>query len=216
MAWEMYLDLENGDISDAKNAAVRLLRLQQITGGFIKSDEGNIHQLSTAKLQVAKDKLEDLFYDNQRVVVFARFIPEVEALADIGTRLGARTYVLSGATRRGDRDRIRREFQTRKGPSLFVAQIQTGGLGITLHSSHEVLFYSVTYALDDYIQACDRVHRIGQKYKVTYRHLVCADTVEEDIYAALRAKQNILRLIMGHPSIIKRRLKGKPRRDIME
>lgn len=207
MALKMYLELMNGDISDAKNAAVRLLRLQQITGGFIKSDEGNIHQLSTAKLDVARDELDDLFSGSERVVVFARFIPEVLALAEIGESFGVTTYVLRGGVKPRDRDTMRHDFQKKKGPSLFVAQIQTGGLGITLHSSHEVLFYSVTYALDDYIQACDRVHRIGQKYKVTYRHLVAEGTVEEDIYLALRAKRRILNLIMKHPEILKKRLK---------
>jgi SNF2 family DNA or RNA helicase len=206
MALEMYLELERGEISDAKNAAVRLLRLQQITGGFIKSDEKNIHQLSTAKLKVAADLLEDLTDDGQRVVVFARFIPEVLALADIGKRLKVRTYTLYGATRREDRDHIRRQFQTKKAPAIFVAQISTGGLGITLHAAHEVLYYSTTYSLEDWVQSADRVHRIGQTEKVTYRTLIAEGTVEEDIYAALRAKKKILRMIMKDPKILKRRL----------
>jgi SNF2 family DNA or RNA helicase len=202
----MYLELERGDISDAKNAAVRLLRLQQITGGFIKSDQKNIHQLSTAKLNVAADLLEDLTSDGQRVVVFARFIPEVLALTDIGERLGVRTYTLYGATRREDRDNIRRDFQTKKAPAIFVAQISTGGLGITLHAAHEVLYYSTTYSLEDWIQSADRVHRIGQTEKVTYRTLIAEGTVEEDIYAALRAKKRILNMIMKDHKILKRRL----------
>lgn len=204
MAYEMFLELQSGEIADAKNAAVRILRLQQMTGGWVTSEEGNVHPISQAKLKVCNDLLEDLFYREKRVVVFARFTPEVEALCDLGARHGVPTYRLDGSTRPRDRDHIRRKFQAEDGPSLFVAQIQTGGLGITLHSSHEVLFYSVTYALDDYIQACKRVHRIGQKHPVTYRHLTAVGTVDTDVYAALRRKQDVMNLIMEDPAMLTR------------
>lgn len=204
MAYEMFLELQSGEIADAKNAAVKILRLQQMTGGWVTSEEGNVHLVSQAKLKVCNDLLEDLFYRDKRVVVFARFTPEVEALCELGARHGVQTYRLDGTTRPADRRRIRREFQAKDGPSLFVAQIQTGGLGITLHSSHEVIFYSVTYALDDYIQACKRVHRIGQKHPVTYRHLTAVGTVDLDVYAALRRKQDVLNLIMEDPAMLTR------------
>lgn len=200
MAYEFFLELERGDVSDAKNAAVKILRLQQITGGWIKSDEGNTYQLSEQKIKTTQDLLHDLWENDEPVVVFARFIPEVQAIAQLGADAGVRTYVLRGATGRAHRDSLRRDFQAKGGPSLFVAQIQTGGLGITLHRSHQVIFYSVTYALDDYIQACDRVHRIGQEYKVTYRHIVARSTVDVDIYAALRRKQDIMKIIMDDHS----------------
>jgi SNF2 family DNA or RNA helicase len=208
MAYELFLELENGEISDAKNVAVKLLRLQQITGGWIKSDEGNLHRISTAKMIACEERLEDLWNNDERVVVFARFRPEVSAIAELGLQGGVKTYVLGGNTRREDRDDFRRSFQAKRGPSLFVAQIQTGGLGITLHSSAEVLFYSVTYALDDYIQACDRVHRIGQTRNVRYQHLVGVNTVDVDIYRSLREKGDILKTIMGTPEILTRGLKN--------
>ena len=160
MAYELYLELMNGEVSDAANVAVKLLRLQQITGGWLNSDEGNLHRLSYVKMKTCRDLLEDLFDKDERVVVFARFRPEVQAICDLGTGLRVSTYRLDGSVGREDRDASRRAFQAKAGPSLFVAQIQSGGLGITLHKSSQVIFYSVTYALDDYIKACDRVHRI--------------------------------------------------------
>jgi SNF2 family DNA or RNA helicase len=149
------------------------------------------------KLTACHERLEDLRNDNERVVVFARFRPEVEAIRRVGVRAGLPTHVLRGGVGREDRDKARRQFQTQAGPSLFVAQIQSGGLGITLHASAEVIFYSVTYALDDYIQACDRVHRIGQTRNVTYQHLSAVNTIDLDIYAALRNKHDLMSMITG-------------------
>ena len=220
MEYELFLELTQGEVSDAKNVAVKILRLQQITGGWIKSDEGNLHQLSRAKLIACQERLEDLWNDDERVVVFGRFRPEIQAIADLGIRAGIPTYVLSGDIRREDRDESRRKFQAEAGPSLFVAQIQAGGLGITLHSAAEVIFYSVTYALDDYIQACDRVHRIGQTRNVRYQHLAAVGTIDLDVYANLRAKRQILDIIMEDPGSLAKtlesRLTGTNQEDIMD
>lgn len=202
MEHELFLELEGEEV-DAANVVVKILRLQQITGGFLKTDEGNIKQVSAAKLTALRDILEDRFNEEDRVVVFARFLPEVESISQMGAEFKVPTYVLRGSVRQSDRDVARRKFQTTPGPSLFVAQIQTGGLGITLHASHEAIFYSTTYALDDRIQAEDRIHRIGQVSAVTYRDLVARGTVDLDIYAALRAKKNVMDQIMGKPDQFK-------------
>lgn len=204
MAYELFLELSDGHSVDAKNVAVKLLRLQQITGGWIKSDEGELYQVSKAKINAAEERLEDLWNDDERVVVFARFKPEVQALADIGVRWGVPTHIIRGGVGPRERNEARRKFQTGDGPSLFVAQIQAGGLGITLHAAAEVLFYSVTYNLADYIQACARIHREGQVRNVRYQHLVGRSTVDLDIYAALRAKQDIMDLVMKKPQALAR------------
>jgi hypothetical protein len=97
MEYELFLELKNGEVSDAKNIAVKLLRLQQITGGWIKSDEGNLHQISDDKLHSCQERLENLWNDDERVVVFCRFLPELRAIARFGIRSRISTYTLSGA-----------------------------------------------------------------------------------------------------------------------
>lgn len=196
MAYELFLELKGGEISDAKNVAVKILRLQQITGGWIKSDEGNIHQVSNAKLAACADAMGDLWNADERVVVFARFKPELDAITAVGTKHKIPTYVVRGGVGRKERDIARRAFQAKPGPSLFLAQIQAGGLGIPLHPAAEVLFYSVTYAYDDYKQACDRVHGPGAASIIRYQHLVARRSVDLDIYARLQRKQDLMALIM--------------------
>ena len=207
MAYELYLELKDGDVSDAKNVAVKIMRLQQITGGWIKSDEGNIHQISEAKLVAAHERLEDLWNSDERVVVFARFKPEVQALYEFGLRSRVDTYVIRGGQGREERDDFRRRFQARPGPSLFVAQIQSGGLGITLHSASQGMFYSVTHALDDYVQAWRRIRRGGQVRRQRFQHLVGVATIDIDIYANLRAKKDLMDIVMKNPQVLARMLR---------
>jgi SNF2 family DNA or RNA helicase len=209
MEYELFLELKNGEVSDAKNIAVKLLRLQQITGGWIKSDEGNLHQISEDKLHSCQERLENLWNDDERVVVFCRFLPELRALSRFGIRSGVSTYSLSGATRREDRDVRRRRFETKTGPSVFVAQIQTGGLGISLAAAAEVVFYSVTYSYDDYYQASRRIRGPKQTRTMRYQHLVVPNSVDTDIYSNLRMKQGLLNSIMADPQAYARKLEER-------
>lgn len=206
VAEEFYAQLKSGEIVDVKNAMVKLGKLQQIAGGWVFTDQGPV-RVSKAKMNALKEILEDLYEAGDKVVAFARFIPEVEGIADVGRKLGFRTYVLSGSTPREQRPADVRAFQRGTEPSLFVAQTQTGGLSITLHGAHEAIFYSPPLPLDDYIQCCDRVHRIGQTEKVRYRHLVARETVDLEIYDRLRLKKEVMDLIMGKPETLTR---GKP------
>lgn len=206
MAYELFLELKDGDVSDAANVAVKILRLQQITGGWIKSDEGNLHQISEAKMLSARERLEDMWNSDERVVVFARFKPEVQDLYDFGLRARVPTWVVRGGQGREERDSARRQFQTQSGPSIFVAQIQSGSLGITLHSARQGLFYSVTHSLEDYEQSWRRIHRGGQVHSQRFQHLVGVNTIDIDIYANLRAKKDLMGIIMKDPKSLARSL----------
>lgn len=209
MEYELFLELKRGEVSDAKNIAVKLLRLQQITGGWIKSDEGNLHQISDDKLHTAQERLENLWNDNERVVVFARFLPEVHALSRFGVHSRVNTYSLSGATRREDRDIRRRQFEAKSGPSLFVSQIQTGGLGISLAAAAEVVFYSVTYSYDDYYQASRRIRGPKQTRTMRYQHLVVPNSIDTDIYSNLSMKKGLLDSIMTNPQAYAQKLEAR-------
>lgn len=196
MAYELFLELKNGEVSDAANVAVKIMRLQQITGGWIKSDEGNLHRISKVKMQACEERLEELFEANEKAVVFARFRPEVAGIYELGARFKVPHYVLRGGVGRTERDEARRKFQAGKGRALFVAQIQAGGLGITLHSASQGIFYSVSHSLDEFIQAYKRLHRSGQTRPVRFQHLVCRSTFDINIYANLRAKKDMMDTIM--------------------
>ena len=197
MAYQLFIELQNGETSDAKNVAVKMLRLQQITGGWIKSDEGNVHQVSRAKIAAFEDLALDTWEADEPLVVFARYKPELDALTDVGTRHRIKTYVIRGGIGQQERDAARRKFQASKGRALFVGQIQASGLGIPLHRAHETVFYSVTLAYDDYKQALDRTQGSGQQSEtVRYRTLVASHTVDLDIYANLQRKQDTQSLLM--------------------
>ena len=81
--------------------------------------------------------------------------------------------------------------------TYLVANPKTGGYGITLTTSHTVVYFSNNYDLEIRLQSEDRAHRIGQKNKVTYVDLVSKGTIDEKILMALKNKVDIASQVMG-------------------
>lgn len=183
--------LASGESVTVPIVLTQLLRLQQITGGFVKNDLGEIEQISKAKLNECIDILDDLPRD-KKVVIFCRFLPEIRAIMKAATNRSS--LLLTGDT--VDRGFLIKQFQESKDFTLLIAQIQTGGLGVTLTAADTVIFYSTTFGYADYEQARARVHRIGQTQHVTYIHLLAENTIDEDILAALREKRDVAEYVV--------------------
>jgi len=180
----------------APNVLTELLRLQQVTGGWVNTDDGQTVQVGTEKLDALMDLLEDLLSNEQRkVIVFCRFVPEIRAILAACEKVGIQAEGLYGETK--DRGELVRRFQEEPEPRVMVIQIQTGGLGITLHRADTAVFYSTGWSLADYEQAKARIQRAGQTAeKVQYFHLLARGTVDERIMQALAAKRDISRLVV--------------------
>lgn len=193
---EAFAELDRGEVS-VTNVLVKLLRLSQITGGFITDDAGKVTQISNAKLGELDEIIQDVVVDGkQKLVVFARFIPEIDAIkARLEEREIKYAYITGEVKNRGE---MVDTFQTDPKCMVFVAQIQTAGLGITLHAASTAVFYSLDFNLANYLQAKARIHRIGQKNNCTYIHLVAPGTVDEKIMAALSQKEEVAKIVVDN------------------
>lgn len=188
--------LSSGATVSAANVLTELLRLQQVAGGWVNTDDGRTVQVGTEKLDALMDLLEDLLSNAQRkVIVFCRFVPEIRAILAACEKAGIAAEGLYGETR--DRGELVRRFQEEPEPRVMAIQIQTGGLGITLHRADTAVFYSTGWSLADYEQAKARIQRAGQTAeKVQYFHLLAKDTVDERIMRVLAEKRDISKMVV--------------------
>lgn len=51
-----------------------------------------------------------------------------------------------------------------------------------------IVWFGLTWSLELYQQANARLHRQGQKETVVVHHILCKDTIDEDVMNALEAK----------------------------
>lgn len=198
MAKEMIVELEETQAT-AAIVLVKLLRLSQITSGFIKDVDGNIQVFDDSKLNTCLDLLEDLLEEDHKVVIFCRFIQDIELLRDQMIKKKIGYVILSGNVPGPQRDSLIDKFQTNPETKVFIAQIHTGSEGIELTAADAVIYYSMDYSALHYWQSQDRVHRPGQTKKVTYYHLVVPRTIDQVVLSVLKEKKNVADTILKAP-----------------
>ena len=189
---EFVADLSDGRISSAANVLVKLLRLQQVTGGHVAVDEEeDLECIGLEKMTALHDLLEDID-GAEPVVVFARFTADLKSVENAAILDGRAYYELSG--HRNDL----KAWQDADDGGVIGVQIQAGGVGISLVRARYCIYYSLGFSLGDYLQSRARVHRPGQERPVSYIHLVAQKTIDERVYMALSKRKQVVDEVMAN------------------
>jgi superfamily II DNA or RNA helicase len=181
-------EVQGGTIT-AANAMVALLRLQQITGGWVKTDDGRYRRVDFAKQRLLADVLDDIGPE-EPVVIFCRFHADLDAVHEACASLGRTSLELSGR-----RDELAR-WQSGQG-QVLAAQISSGGVGIDLSRARYSIYYSLSFSLGEYDQSLSRIHRPGQTRPVEHIHLVARRTVDERIMRAIERRAEVIQAILA-------------------
>ncbi len=184
--------LDSGEEVTAALMVTRLLRLQQITCGYLPSDDCE-HMTAfpeNPRLAALLDVLEDL---EGKAIVFARFRRDVDQIC---AALGAEAVRYDGAVDGEGRLEARTGFQ-RGYVRYCVGNPAVAGVGLTLHAASTVVYYSNSFDLEQRLQSEDRAHRIGQTKNLTIVDLVARGTVDEKIVRVLREKLNLASIVTG-------------------
>lgn len=191
-----YMELEYGEITTT-NILTRLLRLSQISGGFVNNDDGETQMVSNAKLNALEEIIDEVVIGSKKkLVIFARFINEIEAIRKLLKDKNIKYSWIAGEVKMEDRGQMVKDFQENDDVKIFVAQIQTAGLGITLTAADTSVFYSLDFNYANYSQALARLHRIGQKNNVNHIHLIAKNTIDEKIMSSLEKKEDIAKSVV--------------------
>ena len=189
--------LEDMDSVSVNNILTQILRLHQITCGFVKTDTGEEIDIDNNRI----DELIDVLAEMQgKVIIWANYRKNIQEIVSTIEGLAGPRSVASyyGDTPEDEREEVIKRFQDPNSDlQYFVGNTQTGGYGITLTQSQNVVYYSNSFDLEKRLQSEDRAHRIGQTNKVTYVDLVSKGTVDEKIVKALRSKLNLAQEVLG-------------------
>ena len=197
----MVAELEELEV-ESPITLTKLLRLSQITGGWLTDGEAK-RRVGTEKLDKCQELLQDMWDEEVgKVVVFCRFLNELRDVCDAANDLGYRVFPLHGKIPKDQRDRFLAAFDETRKPSVFVAQVKTGALGISLTAASRAIYFSHDYSNIVFQQSQDRLHRIGQRHPVTYYHLLSRDTVDEAVWLALKTKKRVSELVFKRPELL--------------
>lgn len=178
----------------AANGLVKLLRLQQMTSGFIQlDDEDEIREFDTTKADMLSDLLEDI---TEPFVVFCKFRRDLDIVQAVSERMKKRYGEIS--SRRKD---LTPQATMPDDIDLMAVQIQSGGVGIDLTRACYGAYFSIGFSLSDFDQSVCRLYRPGQTRPVTFWHLLIEDTIDDAIYDAIDKRREFVDAVIG-------RLKG--------
>jgi len=181
-----------GRIVSTPMKATLQIKLHQITGGFIKDDEGEISIVGRSKLRALRDLLER--QTKVPVVVFYVYTEEGDQVEQLLRRMYHRVGRIHGKIKDTKRGKFRTDtinaFQSGQLDALAIQQ-RTGGVGVDLFAGSLGVFYSSTHSWIDFEQAKSRLERHGQENYVDFFYLMARNSVDEDRYDAVSSKSNV-------------------------
>jgi SNF2 family DNA or RNA helicase len=190
-----------GRTATALNKMTAVIRLQQISSGFIYDKdfgelEGEEDVTPEDKLQwigTTNPKLEALYRDVDEsakpVIIITRFSAEAARIyGDLSSKYSC--CMFTGWKRVGTVE----EYKEGK-YQVMVANMAVISRGFNLQNGHIILFYSNSFSLELRLQAEGRIFRVGQDHPCIYIDYAYTDSVDEKIIGALRLKRNLLDFI---------------------
>ena len=181
--------LEDGQLVSAPQVITQMLRLQQLLSGHMKTDEGEMIEIASQRLDAMMSCIEEV---SGKIIIWSRFRYDIIQIRNALAKAYGDQSVVSyyGDTSDEDRQRAIDRFQNGEA-RFFVANPATAGYGLTLTEANTVIYYANDFNLETRIQSEDRCHRIGQKNPVTYIDLIAESTIDEKIVKSLRDKIDI-------------------------
>lgn len=185
------------ETAEASYPIVKVLRLCQITGGFITSDKGRIIQVGDEKLCRLEPILGNTMANGEKVIIAARFKPEMDALYKMGKSLGVPVYQIRGGIDRWQVGEEMRKARQYNGPLIYVVQPHSAAHGIDLSFASRMIWYSLTPNFVHYSQTSDRI-ALSRK-STTFTYLLAESTVDILLYDVLQTDGQIVKAIKKFP-----------------
>lgn len=189
------------------NALVQVTRLQQICAGLFPTDPDDGQTVASVPIASAKTEWlseycrEAITNTDAQMVIWCRFTNEIrgicKALGNAGLNQGDDFAFIDGSVS----TKIRREHQIRFNDRedslrILVAQIQAIALGFDLPQADEMIYHTNSYSYLDRAQSLERGHRMGRTRPYKIIDLVCENSIDVKVLAALNKKASLADLVL--------------------
>jgi SNF2 family DNA or RNA helicase len=130
----------------------------------------------------------------RKVIIFTSFTEELEILQHHFGKLAVKH---NGPMTTLAKQKSVDAFQQNDKVKVFIGNIKSAGVGITLTEGTVVIFNSFDWVPGNNEQAEDRAFRIGQKNDVNVYYQLFVDTISTRMWFMLKNKKEVIATIMG-------------------
>ena len=138
--------------------------------------------------------VDNAIEEGKKVIIFTTFNDE---LLDLQEYYGNNCVVHNGSMSSKEKQSSVDEFQNNPNKKVFIGNIMSAGVGITLTAADTVIFNSFDWVPGNNEQAEDRSYRIGQNNNVSVYYQLFEDTISTRMWYTLKHKKNVINQIIG-------------------
>ncbi|MBR1442736.1 MAG: DEAD/DEAH box helicase [Firmicutes bacterium] len=165
----------------AANAAALSNKLVQMANGAVYSDDESIVKIHEQKLDALEDIIESA---NGKPILVAYWYKH-----DL-TRIEERLDKIGIAHEQIKSDESIKKWNSGEIPAALIHPASAGhGLNLQ-NGGSTIVWFSLTWSLELYQQTNARLYRQGQRNTVVIQHIVCKETIDEDILKAINRKES--------------------------
>lgn len=183
-----------------QTAMTAMLRCQQIAGGYfpeIDPESGAVTMVTLNSNPKLDELLEVLAEEQGKVVIWARFLPEIEMIMDNIKKLYGEESVVAfyGAVERDERHNNTVAFQNDPNVRYIVANPTCGSMGIELSAASTMVYYSADFVYESRIQSLERCTNLDKMNEIGIIDLVLDLPADWAVYLANEQKADMARYL---------------------
>jgi SWI/SNF-related matrix-associated actin-dependent regulator 1 of chromatin subfamily A len=139
--------------------------------------------------------VDEIINEGNKVVIFTCFTDEIKTLSEY---YGKNCVTHYGEMNNTEKQKSVDRFQDEGGPMVFIGNIISAGVAITLTRAHYMVFNSFDWVPGNIEQCEFRCYRIGQKNNVKIYYNLFNDTIVTRMWETIKYKQSIIDTILNN------------------
>ena len=180
---QLLIEAAGEDISSI-NAAAKMNKLLQISGGAVYTDSGAVVDFDVSnRLAVIEEVIQE---SSHKVLIFVPFRHTIIRLNEYLKNAGITCDVIHGDVSVQNRTYIFKKFQELPDPRVLIIQPMAAAHGVTLTAANTIIWYAPVTSTETYLQANARIDRPGQRNPMTVVHIE-GSPVERRLYTMLQS-----------------------------
>ncbi len=131
-----------------------------------------------ARKEACRGLLESILESDQnKCIVWTRYIQELAFVEELAAELGVGAVTVRGGMTTEAFEEAMRRFNEDLDCRLYLGQVASG-IGVTLNAANYMVYYSLPWSHEQYVQSKARNYRIGQKRVTTVYRLLAEGTTD--------------------------------------
>ena len=198
---DMILELADDELIEAGSAAVLTGKLLQLCNGAVYDSDGKVQVIHDCKLDALVETIEQL--NGEHCLLFYTYIHDKDRILK---RLSGAVPVVRVYTGSQDLE----DWNAGK-IDVLLAHPASCAYGLNLqHGGRHIIWFGLTWSLEQYQQANARLYRQGQEKPVVVHILTVTGGMDEDVVKSLSGKQDtqdaLLNALKARIDIVRRNI----------